>query len=122
MGLFPIDGIANLVNNVISRVWPDKSKQQEQEYNLVSKQLDNDAGVKQAQAKVNEAAAGNPNLFVSGARAFVVWVCGFVLAWEFLVKPMLTWIVVVLGYPAPVLPSLDIQSLLKILLGLLGLN
>lgn len=122
MSILPLDGITGLVNTVISRIWPDKEKQQERSYDLAEKQLDADSAVKVAQNKVNEASANNPSFFVSGARAFVVWICGFVLGWEFLAKPMLSYFIVLFGYPAPNLPSLDIQSLLRILLGLLGLN
>jgi hypothetical protein len=78
-----------------------------------------------AQIEVNKTEAQHASLFVAGWRPAVGWVCGFSLAWQYVLQPMLTWLVAVigpaLGYPLPPLPTLDTSEMMTILMGMLGL-
>jgi len=73
-----------------------------------------------AQVDVNKAEAENPNLFVSGWRPGVGWICVAGLGFNFLAQPMLAWFSTIYGWPVP--PQLDISDLLTLLLGMLGLG
>jgi hypothetical protein len=74
-----------------------------------------------AQIEVNKEEAKHQNIFVSGWRPFIGWICGSALAYHFVIQPMLAFLVVSLGEQI-VLPTFDMQSLLTVLMGMLGLG
>lgn len=44
-----------------------------------------------AQAKITEAEAGNPSLFVAGPRPAIIWICAAGLGYNYLLYPVLVW-------------------------------
>lgn len=74
-----------------------------------------------AQIEVNKVEAANPNLFVAGWRPAIGWICGAGLAIQFIVNPIATWIAALAKHPI-LFPSLDLGTLLTLLLGMLGLG
>ena len=74
-----------------------------------------------AQIETNRQEAAHRSLFVAGWRPFIGWTCGVSLAWHFVLAPMLMWVDawVGLGF-TPV--SFDMDSLMTVLLGMLGLG
>lgn len=75
-----------------------------------------------AQIEVNKAEAASRNMFVAGWRPFVGWICGLALAWHFLGVSIVTSIFVWAGKELPPLPAFDMDSLMTVLLGMLGLG
>ena len=80
----------------------------------------------QAQIDVNKTEAASSSVFVAGWRPAIGWVCGFALAWQFVLQPFATWILsVVCLYQKlnlPPLPTLDTGPLMTVMLGMLGLT
>jgi len=74
-----------------------------------------------AQAQANIEQAKHPSIFVSGARPAIMWVCCFALGWQFIFAPIFSWGLAI-WHPVISLPALDTQSLMGILLSLLGLG
>ena len=74
-----------------------------------------------AQAQANIEQAKHPSLFVSGARPAIMWVCCFALGWQFILAPISSWGLAI-WYPVITLPVLDTQSLMTLMLSLLGLG
>ena len=74
-----------------------------------------------AQAQANNEQAKHPSIFVSGARPAIMWVCCFALGWQFILAPISSWGLAI-WYPVIVLPVLDTQSLMTLMLSLLGLG
>ena len=74
-----------------------------------------------AQAQANIEQAKHPSIFVSGARPAIMWVCCFALAWQFIFAPIFSW-GLALWYPIVVLPTLETQALMTLLMSLLGLG
>jgi hypothetical protein len=73
----------------------------------------------QIQAKINEIEAAHTNLFVSGWRPFVGWVCGASFAYAVILNDFINWIAAVAGLPA--FPEPDTTLTLEILMCLLGI-
>ena len=78
----------------------------------------------QMQADVNKAEAQSPNLFVSGWRPFIGWVCGAALAYSYVLAPLIMYVANLSGHPIPKPPPLDgfLGALVIALLGLGGLR
>ena len=62
----------------------------------------------QSQTQIDEAEAQNPNLFVSGWRPFIGWVCGVAFAYHFILQPMLAFLIANAGGNVK-LPVFDMQ-------------
>ncbi len=75
-----------------------------------------------AQVEVNKAEAASGSVFKGGWRPFVGWTCGLALFWHFLGLPVTLFITGWLGIIHPPLPEFDMQSLMTVLLGMLGLG
>lgn len=118
--LFPI--AADLINNVLSRVLgPDKQKLAEAQAEMSKIMLSQEMQVTLAQIEVNKAEATSQHWFVAGWRPFIGWVCGTALAYHFILQPLLAFFFSAAGHPVA-LPVFDMDQLMTILLGMLGLG
>jgi len=70
------------------------------------------------QTKINEIEAGHRTVFVAGWRPFIGWVCGFALAYNFVVRDLFIWAL----KPESIPPALQMEHLMTVLLGMLGLG
>jgi hypothetical protein len=81
----------------------------------------------QGQLDANKIEAASTSIWVAGPRPAVMWVCAAALAWEFVLKPFLQFILIATHHPPIVpLPVLDaatlVTGLLAPMLGLGGLR
>jgi hypothetical protein len=74
-----------------------------------------------AQIEVNKVEAGT-DLFRGGWRPAVGWVCVLGLGYQLVLRPVLPWLVRVAGGDVPDLPSIDTDTLMVLLTGMLGLG
>jgi hypothetical protein len=77
------------------------------------------------QIEVNKASAQHSSVFVAGWRPFVGWVCGTALAYHFIIHPIMVFALVtfnVTGLHPSDLPTFEMDSLLTVLMGMLGLG
>ena len=75
-----------------------------------------------AQVEVNKAEAGHRSIFVAGWRPFIGWTCGVALAYHFIFAPLIVFGATWAGATIPDLPVFDMDSLMTVLLGMLGLG
>lgn len=108
MSISGLGEVATLASGIIDKIWPNKTEQEKQELSAA-------VLVIQGQLDVNKAEATNPNLFVSGWRPFIGWICGLGLGYQFLVYPILV------GFYTAI-QQLDMGTLLTLLTGMLGLG
>lgn len=114
------DAIAEGIK-VINKFIPDKNQAAQAEIEYRSALLNADTKLAEAQIEVNQVEAANTNVFVSGWRPFIGWTCGFALFYHYITLPFLMFICAMLKYDI-VLPKFDMDSLLTLLFGLLGLG
>ena len=72
------------------------------------------------QTEINKAEAENASIFVSGWRPFIGWVCGVSLGFNFIIRPLLNYILLVFFTETPIMESLDIGVLTTLVTGMLG--
>lgn len=125
----PVTAILNVGSKVIDRLWPDPEQANEAKLKLFEMQqrgeladLDADLRRDLAQIAVNQKAAESGSLFVSGARPFIMWVCGVALAYATVGQPFLEFTAVLLMDNPPDFPDVDTDLLYPVLMGLLGLG
>jgi hypothetical protein len=74
------------------------------------------------QAEINRVEAVHRTVFVAGWRPFIGWVCGMALAYNFICRDIIVWAATVLDTTVPIPPALQMDELMTVLLGLLGLG
>jgi hypothetical protein len=75
-----------------------------------------------AQTDINKVEAQHRSIFVAGWRPFIGWTCGVALAYHFVVAPLILFGAGWAGAEIPELPQFDMDSLMTVLLGMLGLG
>ncbi|MEZ5690289.1 MAG: holin family protein [Rickettsiales bacterium] len=73
------------------------------------------------QSEINKIEATNSNIFISGWRPFIGWVCGIAFAYHFIIQPVLVFIIAGSGGKIE-LPSFNMEALSTVLMGMLGLS
>jgi hypothetical protein len=74
------------------------------------------------QIDINKAEAAHRSVFVAGWRPFLGWGLAFAMIWHFVLAPMIIFGFAYAGMEAPNLPAFDMDSLMTVLLGMLGLG
>lgn len=70
------------------------------------------------QTEINKMEAQHRTVFVAGWRPAIGWVCAFALAYNFVIRDLLVWY---MG-PETAPPALQMEHLMTVLLGMLGLG
>lgn len=119
-----IDPISRLLDKII----PDPEARAKAQLELIKTERETDLeefrlalSADQMQADINKIEAGNPDLFVSGWRPFIGWVCGVAFAYHFILQPLLAFAVANSGSEVK-LPAFDMDALSTVLMGMLGLG
>lgn len=114
------DTLEKLFTNDDAREKALEMQKAQQAYDLEIAKLDQQSN--SAQTDINKIEAANSNLFVSGWRPFVGWVCAFALAYVGIVEPFVRFIATVGFHYTGTFPSIDTDITMQVLLGMLGLG
>lgn len=113
---------------LLDKVIPDAGKAAEAKLALLTLHQNGELAVLNAetelakgQLEVNKEEAKSDNIFKSGWRPFIGWVCGSAFAFNFFALPIIKVVCVMNGTPIEV-PPLDMTEMMPVLLGLLGLG
>jgi len=117
----PISAALDLGNTLITRLFPDPAQADAAKLELLKLQQNGELASMTAQTDINKEEAKSASLFVSGWRPFVGWICGSAFALHYLIIPIANFILVATGNKEVIL-SFDMQTLLTLLMGLLGLG
>ena len=116
-----IDSVLSIGSTILDRVIPDTNARNAAKEELARAINEQDFQLALEQIKVNETEASSDNLFKSGWRPAIGWVCGIAFSLHFVFFPILDWFLVLFGHTAIVIPF-DMSTLMTVLGGLLGLG
>jgi hypothetical protein len=116
-----IQAIIGAVVPLLDKFIPDAGEKQKLAHEIatMAQKMAHESAM--AQVEVNKEEAKHSSVFVSGWRPFVGWVCGSALMYHFILQPMLTFALALSGVSVD-LPVFDMNSLLTVLMGMLGLG
>ena len=117
-----IESLIGPISSLLDKFIEDKDQKAKLEHELATMSERHAQELAKAQIDVNKQEAKNRNPFVAGWRPFIGWTCGVALAWHFVALPMVSFLVLISGADIPPLPVFDMDSLMTILLGMLGLG
>jgi hypothetical protein len=118
LALLPLFG--PLIDRLVGLI-PDPQAQAKAKAEALSQVMEFAARGDLAQMEVNKVQAASGSLFVAGARPFILWVCGFGCAWNWLGLPIGMFVFAAAGSPLEMRPA-DLSEMLPLLLGLLGMG
>ena len=75
-----------------------------------------------AQMAINKEEASSGSLFKGGWRPCIGWICGIAFFYHFVCQPVIIFIVAMSGVDIPDLPKFEMNTLLTVLGGLLGIG
>ena len=113
--------IVEIGARLLDKIIPDKDARAKAQFELMKAAQDADLQLALGQLDINKAEASHASIFVAGWRPFLGWVCGISLVYNFLVYPLLLWVVAVFGAQIQV-PPLASENLLELVMAMLGLG
>lgn len=128
MDILGINSLFDFGSKVLERVFPDPAQRLEAQTKLAElqqtgelAQLAAETDLAKGQMAINQAEATNENIFISGWRPFIGWVCGVAFAYHFVLQPLLAFGFSASGHEVN-LPDFDMNALFTVLAGMLGLG
>lgn len=120
--------IAAVLPGLLDKLLPDPAQAAEAKLRMLELAqrgdlagLDAEMKLALGQLEVNKTEAGT-DVFRGGWRPFAGWVCGMGLAYHFLLRPILPWVVGLFGLGVPAMPPIETDALMALLFGMLGLG
>ena len=124
-----IGAILPVVGTLIDKLFPDKQAADEAKIKMMElaqkgelAQLDAQMQLSMGQIETNKIEAASTDPFRAGWRPMAGWACSLGLFYEFLLRPILPWLVGLTGAEVAPMPNVDIDQLMILLGGLLGLG
>jgi hypothetical protein len=110
------------VSSLLDKVIPDADEKNRLAHEIATMAEKQAHEAAMAQVEVNKAEAQHKSIFVAGWRPMVGWTCAVALAYHFVLAPLILFGVGISGVEIPDLPAFDMDSLMTVLLGMLGLG
>jgi len=114
-----LEGAGALAKDIRSAITGEISPEKKAE--IETKIMELEAKAQAAQTDINKIEAQNPNLFVSGWRPFIGWICGLGVFYHFIGYSLIEWGLAVAG-SAIKPPALETEGLLSLIFALLGIG
>ena len=109
----PVEAVGNVLDALFT------SDEERLDKKIVLERLAQQPGL--AQVELNKVEAGHRSLFVAGWRPFIGWSCGLAMCFNFLIFPLASFVMAQTGYLVE-LPTLDMEQMMPVLMGMLGLG
>lgn len=126
--MIPIIEFIPLIGGLLDKIIPDPEARAKAKLELIKEENANALQelqlaiqADQNQTDINKIEAASSNLFVSGWRPWIGWVCGFAFAYHFILQPLLAFAMASFGHKVD-LPVFDMGALFTVLMGMLGLG
>ena len=74
------------------------------------------------QIEVNKVEASSIHLYVAGWRPTVGYVCAIALAYQFFIRSIINYLILIFNPEFPIPPQIDITQLISILVAMLGMG
>lgn len=117
-----INALIGPVSGLLDKFVEDKDQRAALAHEIATMSERHAQELAKGQLAINAEEAKSRNIFVAGWRPFVGWSCGLAMFWHFLGLPLTLFITGWLGLEHPPLPEFDMDTLLTVLLGMLGLG
>jgi hypothetical protein len=119
--MIPVLSILEIGAKLLDKVIPDKDAREKAQAELLKAAQSQDFQLSLAQIKVNEEEAKSENIFKSGWRPAIGWICVFGLFYNFVLYNLLLWVVATFSISITP-PALMSDILMELVFAMLGLG
>lgn len=116
-----IDKLIGPVTSLLDKFIEDKDQKAKLAHEVATMAEKHALELSRAQLDVNRVEAGHANIFVSGWRPAVGWVCVLGMAGNFMVIPFSNFVLALLEISVRI-PLIDTATMMPVLMGMLGLG
>jgi hypothetical protein len=117
-----IQALIGPVTGLLDKFIEDKDQKAKLAHQVATMAQTHAQELAKGQLEINKAEAQHRSIFVAGWRPFLGWCLSFAMAWHFVLAPMTLFICSAFEIYVPDLPVFDMDSLMTVLLGMLGLG
>jgi hypothetical protein len=117
-----IQALIGPVTGLLDKFIEDKDQKAKLAHEVATMAQTHAQELARGQLEINKAEAQHRSIFVAGWRPFLGWCLSFAMAWHFVLAPMTLFICSAFEIHVPDLPAFDMDSLMTVLLGMLGLG
>ena len=117
-----LNSLIGPVTGILDKVIEDKDQKAKLAHELATMADKLSHEQQLAQIEVNKAETASGSLFKGGWRPFIGWVCGVAFCYHFVVQPIIIFVVALVGINIPDLPEFQMNTLLTVLGGMLGIG
>lgn len=107
----------SVVSPILDKFIPDAKDRLEATL-LIQKQVHE---LLMGQIEINKVEAASANVWVAGWRPAIGWTCASALAYIWIIRDWISWVMLVAGSTLPAPPMLMQDSILELTLGMLGM-
>ena len=109
------------VTGLLDKFIEDKDQKAMLAHKIATMSEEHHQDLMKAQIEVNKVEASNSNLFVSGWRPFIGWTCGLGMFGNFITIPFSNFVLALVGMDI-VIPLVPLETMMPVLMGMLGLG
>ena len=117
-----LNSLIGPVTGILDKVVEDKDQKAKLAHELATMADKLSHEQQLAQIEVNKAEAASGSLFKGGWRPFIGWVCGIAFFYHFVLNPIILFVIAIIGIEIPTLPEFQMNTLLTVLGGMLGIG
>ena len=117
-----VSSLIGPVTGILDKVIEDKDQKAKLAHELATMADKLSHEQQLAQIEVNKAEAASGSLFKGGWRPCVGWVCAIAFFYHFVGQPVIIFVLTVTGVEIPDLPNFNMNTLLTVLGGMLGIG
>jgi len=117
-----VNTLVGPVSNILDKFVEDKDQKAKLAHEIATMSDRHAQEIALAQISVNAAEAASGSLFKGGWRPCVGWVCAIAFFYHFVGQPVIVFVLTVTGVEIPDLPNFNMNTLLTVLGGMLGIG
>ena len=116
-----IESLIGPITGLLDKFIEDKDQKAKLAHEVATMAQKHAQELAKAQLEVNKAEAAHNSMFVAGWRPAVGWCCVLGMAGNFLVIPMTNFVLALMAVEV-VIPLIDLETMMPVLMGMLGLG
>lgn len=109
------------VTGLLDKFIEDKDQKAMLAHKIATMSEEHHQDLMKAQIEVNKVEAASSNLFVAGWRPFIGWTCGLGMFGNFITIPFSNFVLALVGMDI-VIPLVPLETMMPVLMGMLGLG
>ena len=116
-----IDKLIGPVSGLLDKFIEDKDQKARLAHEVATMAENHAQELAKGQLEVNKVEAAHKSLFVSGWRPFIGWTCGLGMFGNFITIPFSNFVLALFGIDI-VIPLVPLETMMPVLMGMLGLG